>query len=305
MQNILLRVDFLLDFRMETFLAVCECMNFTKASQKLNITQPAVSQHIHYIEDYYGTKLFVYQGKKLHLTEAGEYLRSAALTMRHDDIYLRDKLSTYGTQKQELRLGATLTIGGFAIKGFIADYLKENPDLNVKLIVADTKDICAMLVTGDLDFALVEGYFPKSEYDSLIFSHENFIGVCSGEFNLDGRTTNIADYINERLIIREPGSGSREIFERYLHERNFKVEDFKAVAVINNINVIKDMVINNCGITFIYEEAVREDIAEGRLKKIPLRDFPVHHDFYFIWRKNSIYYKYYTEMFRKIKKYRM
>ena len=111
----------MLDFRMETFLAVCECMNFTKASQKLNITQPAVSQHIHYI-DYYGTKLFVYQGKKLHLTEAGEYLRSAALTMRHDDIYLRDKLSTYGTQKQELRLGATLTIGGFAIKGFIADY---------------------------------------------------------------------------------------------------------------------------------------------------------------------------------------
>ena len=115
MQNIVLRGDFLLDFRMETFLAVCECMNFTKASQKLNITQPAVSQHIHYIEDYYGTKLFVYQGKKLHLTEAGEYLRSAALTMRHDDIYLRDKLSTYGTQKQELRLGATLTIGGFAI----------------------------------------------------------------------------------------------------------------------------------------------------------------------------------------------
>lgn len=61
----------MMDFKIDTFLAVCRHMNFTKAAKTLNITQPAVSQHIHYLEDYYGVKLFTYEGKKMHLTDAG------------------------------------------------------------------------------------------------------------------------------------------------------------------------------------------------------------------------------------------
>ena len=64
---------------METVLTVCQCMNFTRAAEELNITQPAVSQHVRYLEKHYGTKLFQYEGKKLKLTEAGEMLRSASL----------------------------------------------------------------------------------------------------------------------------------------------------------------------------------------------------------------------------------
>ena len=68
----------MLDFRMETFLAVCRYMNFTRAAEKLNITQPAVSQHIRFLEKHYNTKLFRYEGKKLELTEAGEILKNAS-----------------------------------------------------------------------------------------------------------------------------------------------------------------------------------------------------------------------------------
>lgn len=65
----------MLDFRVETFLAVCRHMNFTKAARELNITQPAVSHHMHYLEQAYGTALFQHNGKRLQLTEAGEILR--------------------------------------------------------------------------------------------------------------------------------------------------------------------------------------------------------------------------------------
>ena len=71
----------MLDFRMETFLAVCQYMNFTRASEKLNITQPAVSQHIRFLEKHYDAKLFRDEGKKLKLTKTGEILRNASLTM--------------------------------------------------------------------------------------------------------------------------------------------------------------------------------------------------------------------------------
>ena len=79
----------MLDFRMETFLAVCRYMNFTRAAEKLNITQPAVSQHIRFLEKHYNTKLFRYEGKKLELTEAGEILKNASLTMMHDETAAR------------------------------------------------------------------------------------------------------------------------------------------------------------------------------------------------------------------------
>ena len=63
----------MLDFRVETFLAVCQTMNFTRAAEQLHITQPAVSQHIRALEEQYGTKLFRSQGKQLQLTEAPAY----------------------------------------------------------------------------------------------------------------------------------------------------------------------------------------------------------------------------------------
>ena len=86
----------MLDFRMETFLAVCRYMNFTRAAEKLNITQPAVSQHIRFLEKHYNTKLFRYEGKKLELTEAGEILKNASLTMMHDETAMQDEMKKSG-----------------------------------------------------------------------------------------------------------------------------------------------------------------------------------------------------------------
>jgi len=83
----------LMDFRINTFLEVCRQMNFTKAAKALNITQPAVSQHIQYLEDYYGVELFAFEGKKMSLTEAGKMLYQAATTIKHDDIFLKERIN--------------------------------------------------------------------------------------------------------------------------------------------------------------------------------------------------------------------
>ena len=80
----------MLDIRVETFLVVCETMNYTKAAQRLHITQPAVSQHIHALETQVGAQLLSYQGKRLVLTQAGTMFLQAAKTMRHDAMKLID-----------------------------------------------------------------------------------------------------------------------------------------------------------------------------------------------------------------------
>ncbi len=90
----------MLDFRMETFLTVCEYMNFTHAAEALGLTQPAVSQHVKHLEQEYDTPLFQRDKKKLHLTPAGEILRTALETMRNDENTLKKRLKESQTQKK-------------------------------------------------------------------------------------------------------------------------------------------------------------------------------------------------------------
>lgn len=107
----------MLDFRVETFLAVCRHMNFTKAARELNITQPAVSHHMHYLEQAYGTALFQHNGKRLQLTEAGALgvIELSDFELRHDIMFLFPKNSNfradYTTIFRELRACAEETGG--------------------------------------------------------------------------------------------------------------------------------------------------------------------------------------------------
>lgn len=87
----------MIDFRMKTFLTVCECMNFTRAAQVLNLTQPAVSQHIRYLEEQYDTPLFIREKKKLYLTDAGQILKDSLETLQSDDHRMKIRMQKKGT----------------------------------------------------------------------------------------------------------------------------------------------------------------------------------------------------------------
>lgn len=288
----------MLDFRMETFLTVCQCMNFTRASEKLNITQPAVSQHIRFLEKHYNTKLFRYEGKKLRLTGAGEILRNASLTMMHDEQSMQNEMQK--TEKEaEIRFGATRTIGDSVMGRVLEKYLARYPQARIHMEVENTHDLLVRLDEGKIDFALVEGFFKKSEYDFQIFSREKYIAVCSPDYIFRNTPDRIEKLFQERLLLREEGSGTREVLERCLEAHNLSVQDFDKRMEVGSMQTIKELTKAGCGITFLYEAAVRGELEEGSLRQIPLQDFPVTHEFAFIWRRGSIYADWYRELFRR------
>lgn len=288
----------MLDFRMETFLTVCRYMNFTRASEKLNITQPAVSQHIRFLEKHYNTKLFRYEGKKLRLTGAGEILRNASLTMMHDEQSMQNEMQE--TEKEaEIRFGATRTIGDSVMGSVLEKYLARYPQARIHMEVENTHDLLVRLDEGRIDFALVEGFFKKSEYDFQIFSREKYIAVCSPDYIFQNTPECIEKLFQERLLLREGGSGTREVLERCLEAHNLSVQDFDKQMEVGSMQTIKELTKAGCGITFLYEAAVRRELEEGSLRQIPLQDFPVTHEFAFIWRRGSIYADWYRELFRR------
>ncbi|NNJ31890.1 LysR substrate-binding domain-containing protein [Lacrimispora defluvii] len=287
----------MLNFRMETFLAVCRHMNFTKAAGELNITQPAVSQHIRYLEEEYKVRLFEYAGKKISLTDGGKTLLSAAITMKDDELHLKKLMMQQSEKKRHLVFGATMTIGEYKMPEALIRFLETYPDSSVQMIVADTKELLRKLNEGEIEFALVEGFFQKKEYDFLVYASEPFAAVCAGDYKFHKEVKRVEDLLSERIFVRESGSGTRYVLERYLEGKNLLLQDFTNRVEVNSIGAIKQMTAKGTGITFLYETAVKRELEEGILRKIHLEDFELFHDFSFIWRKGSIYQTYYKELF--------
>lgn len=287
----------MLDFRFDTFLTLCKVKNYTETAKLLHLTQPAVSQHIKYLEKKYNCKLFTYEGKSLNLTSKGELLRSFAMSLKASSVKIKSRLAIED-DIYHLKFGSTLTISEYTMKPIISQILLDNPTIDLTMEVNNTKILLEKLKDGKLDFVVLEGTFNKSEYESRILSLEQFIPICSSNNKLANKTIEFTDILNERLITREHGSGTRNILEHILCDHNISITSFRNLTKVGNINVIKSLVKSNFGITFLYKQAVYEEIKQGTLCEISINNYNVSREFNFVFLKDSLHKEEYLKWFR-------
>ncbi|WP_053954846.1 LysR family transcriptional regulator [Inediibacterium massiliense] len=271
--------------RQITFYTLAKLKSYTKTAQKLNITQPAVTQHIKYLEDLYGVTLIQRNGRQIFLTEEGKLLYEhidQILTMERK--FIRT-LNNQSSIIKRYRLGATKTIGSYIIPDLLGKYKISFPNHEVILEVSNTEHILNRLDEGKFDLTLVEGNFKKEKYDSILFKEDELVPVFSSDHPLcKKREIKIEDLLKENLIIREKGSGTRAIIENDLKEKGY---DYNIFMEIGDITAIKSLVKWNLGYTFLSREAIKEEVKEGSLKVIEMKEFMMKRAFYFIWRKNE------------------
>lgn len=292
----------MLDFRVNTFIELCRTKNYTKTAENLHMTQPAVTQHIKYLEEFYKCKLFNYNKKVLTITEQGKMLYKYLLTLSSDEKKMQEELLEIDCLKRTLNFGATLTIGEYAMPKIIEGISQKYPDINITFRIKDTKELLEDLQNGKIEFALVEGYFEKTDYESYVFTKEKFVGICSPKSDLIHKKCDFEDLLEERLILREEGSGSRAIFEKILYDNNLSINNFKNKYEIENISVIKELVKKNIGISFIYKKAVEKELADKSISLIDIKNNIEEKEFNFVFLKNSFHKKEYKEWYNILKK---
>ncbi|MGB0405354.1 MAG: LysR family transcriptional regulator, partial [Fusobacterium sp.] len=132
----------MLDYKIITFLKLCETMNYHITGEELHMTQPSVTNHIQSLEREYNCKLFIYNNKKLHMTKEASILKNYATAAYYNDLELRNNLNK--SNKTKIRMGATKTIGDFVVKDNIVNFLK-NENYEFSLIVDNTEHLLKSL----------------------------------------------------------------------------------------------------------------------------------------------------------------
>ena len=279
----------MLDPRWNTFLVLCETMNYTRAAEQLCLTQPAVTHHIHYLEEHYGCRLFSYEGKILRLTEAGMRLREFTRSMAYNSKKVEATMAAPAPISP--RVGASKTIGEYVIAPRVERFLRSQPEASFSLLVDNTQVLLRALEAGQLDFALVEGFFDRSRYDAQLCRQEAFFGVCAPQHRLAGRAVPLDEITGERLILREPGSGTRAIFEEALHRQNYTLDSFPSVVTISDFSTIKSLVADGLGLSFLYSPVVEQELEAGTLARFDLAEVPMSGAFYFVCLKDNLFAK--------------
>lgn len=271
----------MLDYRVMTFVTLCETMNYRKAAERLNITQPGVTQHIKYLEQAYACKLFSYKNRILKKTEEGRLLEEYARAVMHNEYRLKDKLIV--PQQVTLRMGVTKTIGNYTMADTI-ERIGDDRRVSASIIIDNTKNLLSMLDCNDIDFAAVEGFFNKSHYDYRLIKMEPFLGVCSKKHSFAGATVDLKEIFKEFLVIREIGSGTRAIFEQFLNSKSYSINAFERSICLSGFELIRSSLRLNNGITFAYKAFADyyDDLAVFQIKGLKME-----REFNYVYLKDS------------------
>lgn len=275
-----------MDFKLRTFLVLCQTMNYRLAAERLHLSQPAVTKQIQSLEQSLQTKLFYYDGHALHKTEKCLLLERYAISMQYQFEELQ--LAIAEKERTLLRIGATKTIGDYVLIDAIKDYLRE-PSHELSLVVDNTKHLLQMLDENQLDFAIIEGTFSKTKYDSYLLRMEPFVGICAKGHPLCGMHIPVRDLLKETIIVREEGSGTRRIFEERLTASGYGLNDFSRTVSISSFVSIKALVAAQIGISFLYDSVVAKDEGIGTFTVDGLTE---PHAFHVVYTRNTNAKKY-------------
>jgi DNA-binding transcriptional LysR family regulator len=278
------------DHKLKVFCTVAETKSFSKTSQIIHLTQPAVSLQIQALEELYETKLFDRSSSSINLTTAGEVLYRYSKNILELYAELEKEIGKItGLIKGSLSIGASTTIGNYVLPNVIFDFKKTHPKIKINVLIGNTRRVLDLLNSGVVDFGLVEGetFGNKIKGEPMLSDELVFVMPAMHPW-AKKKSISILEITKEPFIIREEGSGTRQIIEKYLAAHGIKVSDLHIVLVLGGTESIKEAVERGMGISILSRWATRKEVKYGTLKYVAAKEDRILRDFSLIMPKNAV-----------------
>ncbi|MBU3102598.1 LysR family transcriptional regulator [Clostridium gasigenes] len=272
--------------KLKIFYETALCLNMTKVARDMYISQPSISQSIHELENEVGVKLFDRIGKKLFLTGEGElFLNYTRRILNLYDEGMKTLNDYAHNSKGRITIGASTTIGIYILPDIIKSFSEKYKDIEISIIIENTTNIKNLILQNKVDFAYVEGEVKSREINIEKIWEDELVFICGNDHKWKNINVIKADDLSgEKLIMREYGSGSREIIENYLKSKEINYDIF---LELGNTEAIKKTVEANLGIGCISEKCIEEKLRYGDLNCFRLEGRKIKRELLLITHKDK------------------
>ncbi|MCE5195868.1 MAG: LysR family transcriptional regulator [Negativicutes bacterium] len=258
---------------LKVFVTVCEWNSITKAAEQLYLAQPAVSRTIKELETEYDLQLFDRISRHLYLTEAGKnllgYARPILDLLEEMETNLRSQGST-----GKLRIGASITIGSYFMPDYVRQFKISYPQTAIFVTIDSSETIEKMIAASELDFALIEGVTHLDSIVSETYLDDELVAVCPVNHRFSNAEPIALDqFLAEPFLLREKGSGTRELFDQILAAQNLAVrpiwESTSTTALVNAVS--RGLGLSVLPYILVEEKLQRQEIALVRVQGLQLK----------------------------------
>lgn len=276
------------DYRLKVFHTVASRLSFTKASEELHISQPAVTKHIKEIEVQLSTKLFDRKGTSIQLTQSGKILFEYAEKIRNIYRDLEFEISQINQQhKGKLIIGASTTVAQYILPEILAKFNAYYKDIKIELLTGNTEAISALLKEEKIDFGIIEGESQSSYFDYKTFKPDEIVLVAQSDHPLAHKTLQIKDLYQLNLIFREQGSGTLEFIQNRLKEKEININELNTVMQLGSSESIKNYLLHSDCMAFLSISTILNELKNNVLTVIDIKNFSIERDFHFILPKGE------------------
>lgn len=278
-------------FRYKVFLEVARHLSFSKAADRLSMSQPAISKHIKTLEQELKVNLFERKGSSIFLTRPGEVLMNhlqegANLEARlmFDMSSLLDPHNAAG----HLKLGASTTLALYILPKILSAYRSYYPKQFISVVNRNSENIVKALQNKEIDLGIAEAFSKLKEMNYTPFTKDEIVLVGSKLSPLvDGRSLTIPQLYHMPFASREPGSGTLQSVKFALKQAGYSSNNLQTEVQLGGTEALKNFVLSDSLIAFLPLQAISKELANGALSIIPVEGLKIERQFYFITRQGE------------------
>lgn len=262
---------------LRVFRAVCETNSITHAARQLHISQPAASKQLAELEAQLGVALVERRPRGVRLTAAGEVLGRHARRLFHEEAAAEAALQALlGLELGQLSLAASTTIGSYIVPAVFGALHAAHPNVKLQLEIGNAARVEELVLGGQLDLGLSEGTPASESLHVEVFTHDSMVLIAAPEHPLVAQASHgpLSARVLENVpfIVRERGSGTREVVEAALERRGLRVAP---VMSLGSTEAIKNAVARGLGVALVSSLTIELELSSARLRTLELADLSI------------------------------
>jgi LysR family transcriptional regulator, low CO2-responsive transcriptional regulator len=267
--------------QLEVFLAIAHAQSFSRAAERIHLSQPTLSEHMKELEEELGVPLFVRHSRSVSLTESGRVFEDYATRVVATLAAGRQAIAELdGLKRGSLVVGASTTPGTYVLPARIAKFRDEYPGITVALRIANSRAVEERVRDGEVDLAVIGGHvLGPSERCVAAGILDELQLIVPPNHPVKDASLSPARLARERLLIREEGSATRQATERALREAGVT---FRPAMELDHTETIKRAVMAGLGVAFVSRYAVEDEVRSGRLRALPVQRMKIRRHFHVI-----------------------